>query len=447
MSPFAAARSMMAMSLGFHILLAVAGMAMPLLMVIAEWRWIATGEAGYLDLAKRWSRGAAILFAVGAVSGTALSFELGLLWPKFMSFSGPMIGLPLSMELYAFFLEAIALGIYLYGWNRVGSTVHLVSGIVVFLSGTSSAVFIVTANAWMNVPVGFDLVGGVAKNVRPWEAMWNPMAFPQTVHMVIAALAAIGFVVAGIHAKALIADGRNIFHRRGLAIALAVGSFGAFVQPFSGDFCAKMVAHYQPVKLAAMEGQWNTERGAGLRIGGVPSAKTETTPYAIEIPKLLSFMATGDPNAEIRGLKAFPESVRPPTIVVHLAFQLMVGLGMLMMGVAALGGLLKLRKLTNPWPTLFLRILVLVGPAGLLAVEAGWVTTEVGRQPWIVDGIMRSADAVTPVRNLIVPLAAFAVLYLMLGGVTLFLLRIQVFDAPRGPELDESLAQGTIRAA
>lgn len=429
MNTFIAARTMMAISLGFHILLAVSGMAMPVLMVISESLWQKTGDKVYLDLAKRWSKGTAILFAVGAVSGTALSFELGLLWPKFMAFSGPVIGLPLGMEMYAFFLEAIALGIYLYGWDRVSPRIHLVSGILVCISGTASAVFIVTANAWMNMPVGFDLVAGTPVNIRPWDAMWNPMAAPQTTHMVIAAFAAVGFIVSGIHGKALLMDRRSSFHRKGLAIALIVGGLGAFVQPISGDYCAKAVAHFQPVKLAALEGQWETERGAGLRIGGIPNQATETTPYAVEIPRLLSILATGDPNGVIRGLRAFPPDVRPPVTVTHLAFQAMVGLGMAMMGLAAIAVFLRVIRRTNPWPPWFLRLLVICSPAGLAAVEAGWITTEVGRQPWIVSGIMRSSEAVTPVSSLTAPLITFTILYGILGFVTLALLRLQVFQS------------------
>jgi cytochrome d ubiquinol oxidase subunit I len=435
---------MMAISLGFHILLAVTGMAMPLIMVIAEVLWLRTKEPVYLDLAKRWSKGAAILFAVGAVSGTALSFELGLLWPKFMAFSGPIIGLPLSMELYAFFLEAIALGIYLYGWDKVLPRTHVISGLGVFISGTASAVFIVTANAWMNVPVGFDVVAGVARNIHPWEAMWNPMAAPQTIHMVIAAFAAVGFIVSGIHANALLREPNSGFHRKGFAIALAVGGLGAFVQPISGDYCAKMVAHFQPVKLAALEGQWDTARGVGLRIGGIPNQRTETTPYAVEIPYMLSYLATGDPHAEIKGLKAFPASVRPPVTVTHLAFQTMVGLGMAMMGVAALAVLLCLLRHTSPWPRWFLMIVVGISPFGLIAIEAGWITTEVGRQPWIVNGIMRSSEAVTPIPSLVTPLIAFTILYALLGTVTLSLLRMQVFQSYELPGKDKQPSERSL---
>ncbi len=434
MDSFTAARLMMAMSLGFHILFAIAGMAMPLLMSIAEWKWLRTKDPIYLDLAKRWARGTAIMFAIGAVSGTALSFELGLLWPKFMTFAGPVIGLPLSMEMYAFFFEAIALGIYLYGWNRVKPTVHWISGIVVLISGTLSAVFIVTANAWMNMPTGFKLVDGRPVDIRPWEAMWNPMALTQCVHMVLAAFAALGFIVAAIHARALLKSPKNVFHLRAFSIALLVGGIAALLQPVSGDFSAKAVAKYQPVKLAAMEGHWETEKNAPLRIGGIPDSKTETTPYSIEFPYALSFLATGDPTAEIKGLKEFPKDVRPPVLITHLSFQVMVGLGTLMMLIAIAGGILAWKRKGMSWPAWFLRAVVWSGPAGLIAIEAGWITTEVGRQPWIISGIMRSKDAVTPMPNLIAPFVTFTILYAILGFTTLALLRHHVFDAPEYTE-------------
>ena len=438
---------MMAMSLGFHILLAVAGMAMPLLMVIAEYKWYRTKNPVYLELAKRWSKGTAILFAIGAVSGTALSFELGLLWPKFMQLAGPVIGLPLSMELYAFFLEAIALGIYLYGWKLVGPVTHILSGVMVLLSGVSSAVFIVTANAWMNVPVGFDLVDGIATNIKPWQAMWNPMAFSQTLHMVLAAFSAIGFVVTGIHAKKLLRDPSNIFDRRAFAIAMLVGGIASLIQPLSGDLSAKAVAKYQPVKLAAIEAQWETERRAPLRIGGFPFVQEETTKYAIELPGILSFLATGDFDAEIKGLKSFPKEVRPPIAITHFGFQIMVGLGSLMALISAISLYLLFWRKIDPLPRWLLRTFVVLSPAGLIALEAGWITTEVGRQPWIISGIMRSTDALTPMPHLIIPFLAFTALYALLGIITLTLLRMHIFQSSKLPLIKEEDDKGNSHAA
>jgi cytochrome d ubiquinol oxidase subunit I len=384
-------------------------------------------------MARRWARGTAIMFAVGAVSGTVLSFELGLLWPSFMAFAGPIIGMPFSLEGFAFFLEAIFLGIYLYGWDRVSPRAHWLAGVMVLLSGTASAAFVLCANAWMNTPQGFTLgPDGALQSVDLFAAMWNPAAIPEILHMTLAAYATIGFAVAGIHAFLLLRHPGDRFHRRALGLALAVGGVFACLQPLSGDLAAKHVAEYQPVKLAAMEGHWDTKQCAGLSLGGLPDETTETTPYALEIPCGLSFLAFGDPQAEVKGLKDFPIDQRPPVAITHIAFQIMVACGMAMMAVAALGAYLKLRgrDLAAPW---FLRLLVLSAPLGLIALEAGWTVTEVGRQPWVIQGIMRTADAVTPMPHLIVPFTTFTLLYVVLGVTVVLLLTRKVFSAPEEP--------------
>lgn len=432
MSDLLAARLDMALSLGFHILFAAAGIAMPLLMVVSEARWLRTRDPLDLEITKRWLRGTAILFAVGAVSGTVLSFELGLLWPRFMRWAGPVIGMPFSLEGFAFFLEAIFLGIYLYAWDRVRPVAHWLAGVVVAASGCLSGIFVVCANAWMNSPTGFRLVDGVAVDIDPMAAMMNPSALQQVLHMTIAAYLGVAWAAAGIHAAMLLRDPRSAFHRRALAITLPVAFVAALVQPLSGDYSAKVVAKLQPVKFAALEGHWETERGAPLRIGGLPDERTETTPFAIEIPKLLSFLAHGDLEAEVKGLKDFPREDRPPVLVTHLAFQLMVGAGMALLALSGIGAWLWFRRRSLPMHAWFLRAVVLASPLGLLAIEAGWIVTEVGRQPWIVQGVMRTSEAVTPMPGLVVPLAAIAVLYLFLAGVVAALLARQVFAAPRG---------------
>src|SRR5689334_7641381 len=269
------ARWQMGLSLAFHIVFAVIGMAMPLMMVVAEVAWRRTGRPEYLALVKRWAKGTAILFAVGAVSGTVLSFELGLLWPRFMEFAGPIIGMPFSLEGFAFFTEAIFLGIYLYGWDRISARAHLWAGVAVAVSGTASGVFVVIANAWMNAPTGFELVNGQAVNVDPIAAMANAAALSQTLHMTLAAYAATGFAVAGIHAFLLLKDPANAFHRRALEIALIVGAPAAVLQPISGDFSARHIAVHQPVKLAAAEALFRTQAGAPLTIGGWPDMRSE----------------------------------------------------------------------------------------------------------------------------------------------------------------------------
>jgi cytochrome bd ubiquinol oxidase subunit I len=431
MDDLLAARSQMAMSLAFHIIFAVAGVTAPLLMCIAEWRWLRTRDETYLTLAKRWAKGTAILFAVGAVSGTVLSFELGLLWPEFMRWAGAIIGMPFSLEGFAFFTEAIFLGIYLYGWNRVSPRAHLAAGAIVALSGAASAIFVVIANAWMNTPTGFRLMDGKPIDIDPIAAMMNPAALGQTTHMLFAAYAAVGFAVAGIHAFLLLRDRRNIFHRHALAIALAVGATGAILQPVSGDLLGQMLAQYQPVKLAAMEGQFKTEQGAPLRIGGIPDEKSATTRHAIEIPYGLSLLAFHDPNAVVRGLEEFPRDVWPPVAIVHIAFQVMVAAGAAMALVALWGAYLAWRRKSLPDSRWFLRAVVAAAPLGLIAIEAGWTVTEVGRQPWIIHGVMRTAQAVTPMTGLKIPFVTFTLIYIFLAAVVVWLLIRQVAESPR----------------
>lgn len=432
MTDLIAARLGMALSLAFHILFAAAGITMPLLMVISEWRWLRTRDPVDLELTKRWMKGTAILFAVGAVSGTVLSFELGLLWPRFMRWAGPVIGMPFSLEGFAFFLEAIFLGIYLYGWNRVRPIVHWLSGVVVAVSGCVSGIFVVMANAWMNTPVGFRMVDGRPVEVDPYAAMFNPAAFHQTLHMTIAAYQSIAFAALGIHAYVLLRNPRHGFHRRALTILLPVAAVASLLQPLSGDRSAKFVARWQPVKLAAMESHWETGRRVPLLVGGVPDERTETTRWGVGIPGGLSFLAFGDPNAEVKGLKAFPREDRPPVLVTHLAFQLMVGCGVAMMLASLTGLALWAKRRAPPLDRRYLKLLVLCAPLGLIALEAGWTVTEVGRQPWVVYGIMRTADAVTPMPHLIVPMFTIAAVYLFLGIVVITLLRRQVFAATRG---------------
>jgi cytochrome bd ubiquinol oxidase subunit I len=422
MTDLLAARLQMAISLGFHIVFAEIGIAMPVLMVIAEWRWQRTGDPVYHQLARRWAKGTAVLFAVGAVSGTVLSFELGLLWPRFMELAGPIIGIPFSLEGFAFFTEAIFLGIYLYGWDKVSPKAHLAAGIIVALSGALSAVFVVMVNAWMNTPTGFQLMDGRLLAVDPIAGMLNPSTVQQVIHMLLAAYAATGLAVAGVHAFMLLRRPNAAFHRHALAIALVVGAPAAMLQPLSGDLSARVVAERQPVKLAAMEGHFETARGAPLNIGGIPDESAATTRYALKLPKGLSLLAFHDPSAEVRGLLAFPRDLWPPVLPVHLAFQVMVGLGtaMAIVGLAAAITLIRKRAIEARW---LLKALAVVTPFGFIATEAGWTVTEVGRQPWVVTGVVRTADAVTPMTGLVYPMALFTVLYIVLAAVVVVVMR------------------------
>jgi len=442
MSNLLAARSQMAVSLAFHIVFAEVGIAMPLMMTIAEWRWLRTGERVYLELAKRWAKGTAILFAVGAVSGTVLSFELGLLWPNFMRFAGSIIGMPFSLEGFAFFAEAIFLGVYLYGWDRVPPRSHLVAGGLVALSGAASGIFVVIANAWMNAPAGFRIVDGQPVDIDPISAMANRAALSQTLHMTIAAYASTALAVAGIHSFVLLRQGEALtatltrFHRAALAVTLSIGIPAAILQPLSGDISARFVARVQPVKLAAMEGIFATEQGAPLRIGGWPNETERRTRFAIEIPKALSLLAYHDPDAVVRGLNDFPREDWPPVKVVHVCFQLMVALGSMMAMVAIWAGfvLLRQRSLELPSTHYWLRIaLAIIGPFGFLATEAGWFTTEVGRQPWVIFGVLRTSDAVTPMPGLMLPFLTVTLLYCGLGAVVVWLLWRQIIKTAGDP--------------
>jgi cytochrome d ubiquinol oxidase subunit I len=433
MSNLLAARSQMAISLGFHIIFTCIGMAMPWLMAAAEYRYRRTRLPVYRELARAWSKGVGVFFAVGAVSGTVLSFELGLLWPQFMRHAGPIIGLPFSWEGTAFFLEAIALGLFLYGWERLPAGIHLFSGVVVGLSGVASGVLVIAANGFMNSPAGFRWVDGHALDIDPTAAMFNDAWASESLHMVIAAFVSTGFAAAGVHAICLLRGSKkHEFHQRGLRLALAMGALAALLQPVSGDISAKDVAKRQPAKLAAMEALYETQRGAPLVIGGIPDDATRQVRHAIEIPRGLSFLAFADLDAEVTGLDRIPRDQWPPTLITHFAFQIMVGLGSLMAAVGAAFLLLRWRRPQLLHRRVALGCIAACTPLGFLAVEAGWTVTEVGRQPWIIYGVMRTADAVSPMPGLQWSLLSITLVYGLLGAVTCFVVARLIRANERG---------------
>lgn len=430
------ARSQMALSLAFHIVFAVVGIGMPLLMVIAEGLYLRTGRAVYLDLTKRWAKGTAILFAVGAVSGTVLSFELGLLWPTFMEHAGPIIGMPFSLEGFAFFTEAIFLGLFLYGWNRVPPLAHWLSGVMVALSGAVSGIFVVTANAWMNAPTGFQFVAGQFTAIDPVAAMLNPASLHQVLHMTLAAYVATGFGVAGIHAFFLLRKPDSAFHRAAFALSAALGCIAIPLQIASGDLAARRVAELQPAKLAAMEAHYHTGPRAPFVIGGVPDSDTRTVHGAIEVPAALSVLVGGKPDAVVTGLDQFPRDQWPNVKLVHWSFDLMVGCGLALLALAGWAGIAawKARRRAAPPGRTLLCAFVWAAPLGFVALETGWFVTELGRQPWIIYGFMRTADALTPMPGLVAPFAAVTVVYLVLSVVVVLLMKRQFLEAPDAPE-------------
>jgi cytochrome d ubiquinol oxidase subunit I len=425
MDDLLAARLQMALSLGFHIIYACIGMVMPFFMAVAHYKWITTGNAIYKNITKAWSKGVAIFFATGAVSGTMLSFELGLLWPVFMEHAGPIFGMPFSLEGTAFFIEAIFLGFFLYGWGRFNTWFHWFTGVVVGVSGLASGILVVSANAWMNSPAGFDYVDGQYLNIDPIKAMFNDAWFTQALHMTLAAIAATGFAVAGVHALMILRQRNIAFHLHAFKIAAVFGGIAALLQPLSGDLSAKDVATRQPAKLAAMEAHYHTQRSAPLIIGGIPNPKTKTVDFAIELPGMLSFMTYGSFDAEVAGLDKIPETDQPPVAVVHYAFQIMVGIGMFLVLLAFIV-FIAFRKREWFQKRWFLTLFALATPLGFVAVEAGWTVTEVGRQPWILQGILRTKDAVTPMPGIAWTFYLFTAVYISLSLVIVFLLKRQI---------------------
>jgi cytochrome d ubiquinol oxidase subunit I len=418
------ARQMQALSLAVHIPLVCFGIAFPSMVVFAEARYLRTGDPIYRTLARRWSKIMLTLFAVGVVTGTILSFELGLLWPNFMATYGSVFGLGFGLEGFSFFLEAIFIGIYVYGWDRFSPRRHLLSGIPVVIAGATGSFFVIAVNAWMNHPGGFVLRGGVPADIHPWRALFsNVFLWPELVHMYIAGFIVAGFLMAGAYAYGFLRGRRERYHRVAFAIPLAAATLASPVQLIVGDWAARSVADEQPIKLAAMEGLGHTTRGAPLHILGIYDKRKQTVRYGIEIPKGLSLLARHDPNATIRGLDSVPARDRPPVNVTRISFQVMVGIGTFLALLSAYCLLAVVRRRGPPEQPWFLWAVVAAGPLSIVALIAGWIVTEVGRQPWVVYGFMRTQDAVTGAGGIPVAYGTLIVVYLALGGFVAWALR------------------------
>jgi cytochrome d ubiquinol oxidase subunit I len=420
-SNIGAARAQMGLSLGWHIIFACLGVGFPALILIAEWRGI-HGDADAMRLARTWAKVAGVLFAVGAVSGTILSFEMGLLWPRLMGEFGAVLGLPFALEGFAFFIEAIFLGIYLHAWDRLTPMRHLASGLPIAVAGIASAFFVVTANAWMNDPQGFTLVHGQVTDPQPLVAMFNRATPVETIHMILAAFMVTGFLVASVYAAARLRGRNDRYHRLGMLLPLIVATLITPAQIVVGDIAAREVADNQPIKLAAMEGLAHTEAGAGEHIGGI--FINGQLQFAIVLPHVLAFLAKGNPNATIVGLDSVPPADRPEAVtLIHLAFDTMVGIGFLLLGLGLWLLIRWIRRRGPPASRWFLRAALVAGPGAVVAMECGWITTEVVRQPWIVYQVMRTTDAVNPAPGLYWGLVVMLVIYTILTAVTLFVLR------------------------
>ena len=420
MNTLTAARAQMEVSLGFHMVFAALGIGLPVLLLIAEWLWLRTGQPHYRALARQWAKATALTFAVGAVSGTALSFELGLLWPHFMESAGPTIGGAFTLEGYAFFAEAIFLGLYLYGWDKLSPRAHWLTTIPIALSGLASGVLVVAVNAWMQYPT--RVAGEQILRADPWAPFASPAWLHMALHSSLACYVATGFAAAGVYAVAMLRGRRDAYHLSGLRISLAVGGVCALLQPLSGDVSARAVAELQPAKLAAMEALFESKDGAPLLIGGIPDVEEQKVRFGIHVPKALSLLAHHDPNARVTGLNEIPRFQWPNVLVSHMAFQLMVAAGFAMMGVTMWFVYVdRLRRQTLGKE--LLKAIALAGPLGFIALEAGWIVTEIGRQPWIINGVMLTSAAVTPAPHIALTFAGFTVLYAILGAALVTLLR------------------------
>ncbi|HET6763246.1 MAG TPA: cytochrome ubiquinol oxidase subunit I [Longimicrobiaceae bacterium] len=428
MDVLTAARAQMEVSLAFHMIFAALGIGMPLQMMVAERLWMRTGRPHYRALARKWAKAAALTFAVGAVSGTALSFELGLLWPRFMAFAGSIVGPAFALEGYAFFLEAIFLGLYLYGWERLSARAHWWCGAAVATSGMLSGVLVLAANAWMQTPAGFRLVDGKAVDVSPFAPFLAPSWPQMALHSTLSCYVATAFAAAGVYALGMLRGRDDAYHRSGLGISMAVAAVAAVLQGISGDLSARAVGRMEPVKMAAMEAHYRTGPRVPLLIGGVPDAAADTVRWAVRIPAGLSLLLHEDVDAVVPGLDRVPRAERPNVAIAHAAFDVMVGCA----GVLTLLGAAYwiARRRGREGARWLLRGLVAASPLGFLALQAGWIVTEVGRQPWMIHDVLRTRDGVTPVVEVPATLFGFSILYLLLGTALALLLRSLATGSP-----------------
>jgi cytochrome d ubiquinol oxidase subunit I len=438
-----AARSQMALTLGFHIILASLGVAFPAYILIANYLGLRRKDADALELAQRWSKVAAVTFAVGAVTGTVLSFEMGLLWPEFMSRFGDVFGVPFAIEGIFFFTEAIFIAIYIYGWKRLPGWAHFWTGIPIVIAGIGGAFAVVAANAWMNQPRGFRLTAdGKLTDVEPLKAIFNPATSYEVPHMILAAYLLAGFLIASVYAVGMLKGRRDRYHRLGMLIPLTVACALAPVQFFFGDLAAREIAKDQPIKFAAMECVRETDTHVPEYILGI--CTDDGVEGGLKLPGLNSFLVDFSTDTKVIGLETVPADERPPAnTMLHWAFDTMVGIGTLMIGLGLWLGVSWWRRRDFPQSLLFLRAISVSGIAAIVALESGWIVTEVGRQPWIVYRHMRTEDAVTHASGIWVSLVVVVVLYTLLGITTVLILRtmarrwraaaVDDTDVPYGP--------------
>jgi cytochrome d ubiquinol oxidase subunit I len=445
------ARAQMAATLGFHIILACLGIAFPTVVLIAEFIGLRRSSEVALVLARRWSQAMGVLVAVGAVTGTVLSFEMGLLWPGLMRRYGAVLGLPFGIEGLFFFLEAIFTAIYLYGWRRLAGWAHFWTGVPIAISGVGGAMSVVAVNSWMNQPGGFTARGGRIVSVNPWQVYFNHAALYEVPHMILAAYMVTGFAVAGVYAAGILRGRKDRYHYTGFTIPFVLAAVVTPFQIFVGDTAARAIAHDQPVKFAAMEYVSRTSADVPEYLGGVYA--NGHVYGALRIPGMDSLLAGFSTHTKVIGWDSVPAADRPPAAwLIHLCFDAMVGLGFLLLlaGLWALYGWWRHRRL--PPQRLFWLLGAVSGVAAIVAMECGWVVTEVGRQPWVVYRLLTTSAAATTSGGVVTSLTIIVIGYALLGAATIIILRTlarrwrragaQEPGVPYGPSGPEKQALG-----
>ncbi|MED4728214.1 cytochrome ubiquinol oxidase subunit I [Aneurinibacillus migulanus] len=422
-------------TLAFHILFATIGVGVPLLIALAQWIGIKKNDPHYILLARRWTRGFVITVAVGVVTGTAIGLQLSLLWPNFMELAGQVISLPLFLETFAFFFEAIFLGIYLYTWDRFKNQMkHFLLLIPVVIGSSMSALFITIVNAFMNTPQGFELKDGVIVSIQPLVAMFNPAMPTKVGHVLASAYMTSAFVLASIAAYRILRGSTHVYHKKALHITLVSALVFSLATAIIGDFSGKFLAEYQPEKLAAAEWHFETSEKVPLVLFGTLDENNEVK-NGITIPYGLSILAHNNPNAEVIGLNEFPADELPP-LYIHYLFDLMVSIGVLLTVVAFIYVILHKRKKSTPYRKPLLVTVALSGPLALLAIEFGWIFAEVGRQPWILRGYMKTSAGATTADYVDILLICFIVLYALLAIVSTIVLRKMFKNNPVEQEVE-----------
>ncbi|RPF52239.1 cytochrome ubiquinol oxidase subunit I [Aquisalibacillus elongatus] len=434
--PVMFSRILTGLTLAFHIIYATIGVGVPLMIAIAQWIGIKKNDEHYILLARRWTRGFVITVAVGVVTGTAIGLQLSLLWPNFMELAGHVISLPLFLETFAFFFEAIFLGIYLYTWDRFeNQKKHMLLLIPVAIGASFSAFFITMVNAFMNTPAGFDIVNGALVNVDPLAAMFNPATPTKVAHVLTTAYMTSAFILASIAAFQIFKGRDHIYHKKSLYLMMKVGLIFSIATVLVGDLSGKFLAEYQPEKLAAAEWHFETEEAASLLMFGYLDDEGDVQ-GAIEIPYMLSILAHGDPTSEVTGLNEYPEEEQPP-LIVHYFFDLMVTIGMWLTFISAFYWLAVRRKWKVIKNKVFNFILVLSGPLAIMAIEMGWFFAEFGRQPWILRGVMKTPEGATSAAYVDTMLFLFVGLYLVLGTASVIVLTKMFKKNPVERELED----------